>query len=79
MPLLPKKFPALVAKPIAPFFVAALVVGYGINSLQNAMMNCDRGIQKRSPKPQRWQAERKALDGGKEFHEKQLYCYIVAG
>ncbi|EGD84729.1 hypothetical protein H112_08441 [Trichophyton rubrum D6] len=41
MPLLPKKFPALVAKPIAPFFVAALVVGYGINSLQNAMMNSE--------------------------------------
>ncbi|KAK2734261.1 hypothetical protein FQN57_001722 [Myotisia sp. PD_48] len=48
MPL-PKRFPAQLAKPIAPFVVAAIVrafdtivVTYGINSLQNAMMNSAR-------------------------------------
>ncbi|KAI0458192.1 ATP synthase j chain-domain-containing protein [Xylaria acuta] len=35
-----KKFPAPVLKPLAPFFVAGLVIAYGINSAQNAMMAC---------------------------------------
>ncbi|KAI1170856.1 putative mitochondrial F1F0 ATP synthase subunit Atp18 [Nemania sp. FL0916] len=36
-----KKFPAPVAKPLAPFFIAGLVIAYGINSAQNAMMASD--------------------------------------
>ncbi|KAL8323684.1 hypothetical protein RB593_005218 [Gaeumannomyces tritici] len=35
---LPKKFPTPVLKPLAPFFAAGLVIAYGINSAQNAMM-----------------------------------------
>ncbi|KAL2121704.1 hypothetical protein VTJ04DRAFT_2159 [Mycothermus thermophilus] len=34
-----KKFPTPVLRPMAPFLAAALVIGYGINSAQNAMMN----------------------------------------
>lgn len=34
-----KKFPAPVLKPMAPFFVAGVIIAYGINSAQNAMMN----------------------------------------
>ncbi|KAL4872379.1 hypothetical protein BDV12DRAFT_162101 [Aspergillus spectabilis] len=37
MALLPKKFPAPIAKPLGPFFAAGLVILYGINSAQNAM------------------------------------------
>ncbi|KAK4234134.1 ATPase, F0 complex, subunit J [Achaetomium macrosporum] len=36
---LPKKFPTPVLRPMAPFLAAALIVGYGVNSAQNAMMN----------------------------------------
>ncbi|KAI0125383.1 putative mitochondrial F1F0 ATP synthase subunit Atp18 [Xylariales sp. AK1849] len=36
-----KKFPAPVLKPLAPFFVAGAVIIYGVNSLQNTMMNSD--------------------------------------
>ncbi|CAG8975795.1 hypothetical protein HYALB_00008236 [Hymenoscyphus albidus] len=41
MSWLPKKFPAPVAKPYAPFFIAGLVVMYGVNSFQTMMMNTD--------------------------------------
>ncbi|KAK1758038.1 ATPase, F0 complex, subunit J [Echria macrotheca] len=34
-----KKFPAPVLRPMAPFFAAALIVAYGVNSAQNAMMD----------------------------------------
>ncbi|KAL2269317.1 hypothetical protein VTJ83DRAFT_1501 [Remersonia thermophila] len=34
-----KKFPTPVLRPMAPFLAAALVIGYGVNSAQNAMMN----------------------------------------
>ncbi|OLN96474.1 ATP synthase subunit J, mitochondrial [Colletotrichum chlorophyti] len=33
-----KKYPTPVLKPMAPFFAAGLVIAYGINSAQNAMM-----------------------------------------
>ncbi|KAL1841733.1 hypothetical protein VTJ49DRAFT_6647 [Mycothermus thermophilus] len=36
-----KKFPTPVLRPMAPFLAAALVIGYGVNSAQNAMMNTD--------------------------------------
>ncbi|GAW26172.1 putative F-type H+-transporting ATPase subunit J [Rosellinia necatrix] len=36
-----KKFPGLMAKPLAPFFAAGLIIAYGINSAQNAMMQSD--------------------------------------
>ncbi|KAL3477769.1 ATPase, F0 complex, subunit J [Aspergillus californicus] len=39
MPIIPKKFPGPIAKPLAPFFAAGLVILYGVNSAQNAMMN----------------------------------------
>ncbi|KAL1975524.1 hypothetical protein VTN31DRAFT_3916 [Thermomyces dupontii] len=41
MSLLGKKFPAPVAKPMTPFFVAGLVILYGVNSFANAMMNSE--------------------------------------
>ncbi|OQO00653.1 hypothetical protein B0A48_13143 [Cryoendolithus antarcticus] len=41
MPLLGKKFPAPIAAPMWPFYTAGLVIAYGINSLQGAMMNSD--------------------------------------
>ncbi|KAK4211766.1 ATP synthase subunit J [Rhypophila sp. PSN 637] len=34
----PKKFPAPVLRPMAPFFAAGLIVAYGINGLQNSLM-----------------------------------------
>ncbi|KAL5343428.1 ATPase, F0 complex, subunit J [Aspergillus crustosus] len=37
MAILPKKFPAPIAKPLGPFFAAGLVILYGINSAQNAL------------------------------------------
>ncbi|KAF3014221.1 hypothetical protein E8E14_008427 [Neopestalotiopsis sp. 37M] len=36
-----KKFPTPVLKPLAPFFAAGLVILYGVNSAQNAMMKSD--------------------------------------
>ncbi|KAI1324579.1 ATP synthase j chain-domain-containing protein [Xylariaceae sp. FL0255] len=36
-----KKFPTPVARPLAPFFIAGLVIAYGINAGQNAMMQSD--------------------------------------
>ncbi|KAK4117860.1 hypothetical protein N656DRAFT_794282 [Canariomyces notabilis] len=36
-----KKFPAPILRPMAPFIAAALVIGYGVNSIQNSMMNSD--------------------------------------
>ncbi|KAH9883365.1 putative mitochondrial F1F0 ATP synthase subunit Atp18 [Xylariomycetidae sp. FL2044] len=36
-----KKFPAPFAKPLAPFFAAGLIVLYGVNSAQEAMMKSD--------------------------------------
>ncbi|KAK4197531.1 ATP synthase j chain-domain-containing protein [Triangularia verruculosa] len=36
-----KKFPTPVLRPMAPFFAAALVIAYGVNSAQTAMMNTD--------------------------------------
>ncbi|KAL2754043.1 hypothetical protein ACRALDRAFT_1063013 [Sodiomyces alcalophilus JCM 7366] len=37
-----KKFPAPVLKPMAPFFAAGLIIAYGINSAQNALMQTDQ-------------------------------------
>ncbi|CZT04823.1 probable mitochondrial F1F0 ATP synthase subunit Atp18 [Rhynchosporium agropyri] len=37
--LLGKKFNAPVLRPMAPFFAAGLVILYGVNAAQNAMMN----------------------------------------
>ncbi|PBP15616.1 hypothetical protein BUE80_DR013651 [Diplocarpon rosae] len=37
--LLGKKFPAPVAKPMAPFYAAGLIILYGVNAVQNAMMD----------------------------------------
>ncbi|KAI0521069.1 putative mitochondrial F1F0 ATP synthase subunit Atp18 [Xylaria bambusicola] len=36
-----KKFPAPIMKPLAPFFAAGLIIAYGVNSAQNAMMASD--------------------------------------
>ncbi|KAI1810814.1 putative mitochondrial F1F0 ATP synthase subunit Atp18 [Poronia punctata] len=36
-----KKFPTPIMKPLAPFFAAGLVVLYGVNSAQNALMDAD--------------------------------------
>ncbi|KAK3367318.1 ATPase, F0 complex, subunit J [Lasiosphaeria ovina] len=36
-----KKFPTPVLRPMAPFFIAGLVIAYGVNTAQNAMMNSD--------------------------------------
>ncbi|OIW31286.1 ATPase, F0 complex, subunit J [Coniochaeta ligniaria NRRL 30616] len=36
-----KKFPAPVLRPMAPFFAAGLVIAYGVNAAQNAMMASD--------------------------------------
>ncbi|KAI1645754.1 ATPase, F0 complex, subunit J [Daldinia loculata] len=36
-----KKFPAPVLRPYAPFFAAGLIIAYGVNSAQNAMMKSD--------------------------------------
>ncbi|KAI0138253.1 ATP synthase j chain-domain-containing protein [Pestalotiopsis sp. NC0098] len=36
-----KKFPTPVLRPLAPFFAAGLVILYGVNSAQNAMMKSD--------------------------------------
>ncbi|OCL08565.1 hypothetical protein AOQ84DRAFT_354425 [Glonium stellatum] len=41
MSLLGKKFPAPVAKPMAPFYVAGIVILYGINSFANVLANTD--------------------------------------
>ncbi|KAG0650164.1 ATP synthase subunit [Hyphodiscus hymeniophilus] len=55
--LLGKKFPAPVAGPMWPFFAAGLVIMYGINSAQTAMMNSaefkndPRNPSAASPKP----------------------------
>ncbi|KAI2632949.1 putative mitochondrial F1F0 ATP synthase subunit Atp18 [Xylaria nigripes] len=34
-----KSFPTPILKPMAPFFAAGLIIAYGVNSIQNAMMN----------------------------------------
>ncbi|KAI1431300.1 ATPase, F0 complex, subunit J [Xylaria sp. CBS 124048] len=34
-----KKFPAPFLKPMAPFFAAGLIIAYGVNSMQSALMN----------------------------------------
>ncbi|RKU43228.1 hypothetical protein DL546_002267 [Coniochaeta pulveracea] len=36
-----KKFPTPVLRPMAPFLAAGLIIAYGINSAQNAMMKSD--------------------------------------
>ncbi|KAI1468398.1 ATP synthase j chain-domain-containing protein [Daldinia caldariorum] len=36
-----KKFPTPVLKPYAPFYVAGLIILYGVNAAQNAMMKSD--------------------------------------
>ncbi|OJJ78639.1 F1F0 ATP synthase subunit i [Aspergillus glaucus CBS 516.65] len=41
MSLLGKKFPAPIAKPMAPFFAAGVVILYGINSLANTLSQTD--------------------------------------
>ncbi|KAL6713594.1 Eukaryotic translation initiation factor eIF-1 [Lecanora helva] len=37
MSLLGKKFPAPVAQPMAPFFIAGVIMAYGINSAANTL------------------------------------------
>ncbi|KAN0110918.1 mitochondrial F1F0 ATP synthase-like protein subunit Atp18 [Hyaloscypha variabilis] len=57
MSWLGKKFPAPVAKPMTPFFVAGIVILYGVNSFATLMMNSDefkndpRNPNAKSPKP----------------------------
>ncbi|KAF7885715.1 uncharacterized protein EAF02_004224 [Botrytis sinoallii] len=57
MSWLGKKFPAPVAKPMAPFFVAGAVIMYGINSAATAMANSEefkndpRNPNAKTPKP----------------------------
>ncbi|KAF2229116.1 hypothetical protein EV356DRAFT_435903, partial [Viridothelium virens] len=41
MSLIGKKFPGPVAQPMAPFYIAGLVVLYGVNSFATAMMKTD--------------------------------------
>ncbi|KAE8443703.1 hypothetical protein EG329_001475 [Mollisiaceae sp. DMI_Dod_QoI] len=41
MSLLGKKFPAPVARPMTPFYVAGLVILYGVNSFAGLMMNSE--------------------------------------
>ncbi|EON66326.1 F-type H+-transporting ATPase subunit J [Coniosporium apollinis CBS 100218] len=41
MGLLGKKFPAPVARPMAPFYVAGLVILYGVNSFANTLASTD--------------------------------------
>ncbi|PGH13458.1 hypothetical protein AJ80_06327 [Polytolypa hystricis UAMH7299] len=41
MSLLGRRWPAPLAKPMAPFFVAGLVMLYGVNSFANVLMNTD--------------------------------------
>ncbi|PMD15109.1 hypothetical protein NA56DRAFT_582568 [Hyaloscypha hepaticicola] len=41
MSWLGKKFPAPVARPMAPFYIAGVVILYGVNSFANMMMNSD--------------------------------------
>ncbi|OSS45975.1 hypothetical protein B5807_08184 [Epicoccum nigrum] len=41
MPLLGRKFPAQIAKPMWPFYVSGLVILYGVNSAANAMAQAD--------------------------------------
>ncbi|KAL2014148.1 hypothetical protein VTN00DRAFT_1673 [Thermoascus crustaceus] len=41
MSLLGKKFPAPFAKPMTPFFLAGLIVLYGVNSAASAMLNSE--------------------------------------
>ncbi|KAK4186336.1 ATPase, F0 complex, subunit J [Podospora australis] len=36
-----KKFPAPVLRPMAPFYIAGLIIAYGINSAQTSMMASD--------------------------------------
>ncbi|KAK3897575.1 ATP synthase j chain-domain-containing protein [Staphylotrichum tortipilum] len=36
-----KKFPTPVLRPMAPFLAAAVVIAYGVNSAQNALMGSD--------------------------------------
>ncbi|PFH59544.1 hypothetical protein XA68_12211 [Ophiocordyceps unilateralis] len=36
-----KKFPAPFLKPMAPFFAAGVIIAYGVNSLQGALMETD--------------------------------------
>ncbi|OJD33944.1 mitochondrial f1f0 atp synthase subunit atp18 [Diplodia corticola] len=41
MSLLGKKWPTPIAKPMAPFYAAGLVILYGVNSAASAMRNSD--------------------------------------
>ncbi|KAF2625988.1 hypothetical protein BU25DRAFT_432551 [Macroventuria anomochaeta] len=41
MPLLGRKFPAQIAKPMWPFYVSGLVILYGVNAAANAMGQAD--------------------------------------
>ncbi|QSZ32237.1 hypothetical protein DSL72_001811 [Monilinia vaccinii-corymbosi] len=57
LPWLGKKFPAPIAKPMTPFFIAGAVVMYGINSAATAMANGEeykndpRNPNAKNPKP----------------------------
>ncbi|KAF2192549.1 hypothetical protein K469DRAFT_717094 [Zopfia rhizophila CBS 207.26] len=41
MSLLGRKFPAPVARPMAPFYISGLVILYGVNSFANALASTD--------------------------------------
>ncbi|EAS36488.3 F-type H+-transporting ATPase subunit J [Coccidioides immitis RS] len=41
MPFPWKKYPVPIARPLAPFIAASFVILYGVNSLQNAMVNSE--------------------------------------
>ncbi|KAF2034468.1 hypothetical protein EK21DRAFT_108086 [Setomelanomma holmii] len=41
MPLLGRKFPAPVARPMWPFYVSGLVILYGVNAAATAMATAD--------------------------------------
>ncbi|ETS73976.1 hypothetical protein PFICI_13842 [Pestalotiopsis fici W106-1] len=72
-----KKFPTPVLKPLAPFFAAGLVILYGVNSAQNAMMksmNCSvaprnqlRLLTRRSPGDE-WKNDPRNPNAGKAAH-----------
>ncbi|ETI28299.1 hypothetical protein G647_00748 [Cladophialophora carrionii CBS 160.54] len=38
---IPKKFPGKLAEPMLPFYIAGLIVFYGVNKGANAMMDSD--------------------------------------
>ncbi|KAF2790332.1 mitochondrial F1F0 ATP synthase-like protein subunit Atp18, partial [Melanomma pulvis-pyrius CBS 109.77] len=41
MSLLGKKFPGMIARPMAPFYISGIVILYGVNSFANALASSD--------------------------------------